>query len=91
MSRVHRPKPLQARPLCWTLQEDFDPLARLAEDPHRDPVQIARILSKMTIPFNTQSGHFAQIVIQRSGDAFRDGHAAVQVSFHFDFSLEYTL
>ena len=59
----------------------------LAGHPHRDLIQIARILGKMGMSINTYSGHLAQIGIQRSGEAFRDGDAAVQVSFHFLFRV----
>ena len=69
--------------------EDFD---GLAAHPQRDPIQIAPILGKMDMPFHTYSGHLAQIGIQHSAEAPRDGMrillqtlfvlAAVQVSFH---------
>ena len=43
----------------------------LAGHPHRDLIQIARILGKMGMSINTYSGHLAQIGIQRSGEPFR--------------------
>ena len=79
-------KPGRNRPHRSTQElDDLEALVRLTAHPHRDLSQIARILGKMDIPFNTYSDHLAQIRIQRSTEAFRDGDAAVQVSFHFLF------
>ena len=44
----------------------------LAAHPHLDPIQIARIWDTMNMPLNIYSGHLAQNVMQRSGEASRD-------------------
>ena len=49
--------------------EDFD---GLAAHPQRGLIQIAHILEKMDMPFDTYSGHLAQIGIQHSAEAPRD-------------------
>ena len=55
----------------------------LTTHPHRDSSQIARILGKMGVSFITYSGHLAQIVLQRSGEALRDGDAGSDLQTFF--------